>query len=89
MRGAERADSTCPLANGGVGDSSSIRDVITIIDQTLGYSTDIRFDGTTRAGDPTDFKADITEALACGWRPQHRWEDGVRAFAQWYADGAP
>lgn len=89
MCGAKRADSACPVANGGVGESSSIRDIISIIAETLGYSTNIRFDGTTRAGDPTDFKADITEALTWGWKPKHRWEDGVREFAQWYADGAP
>jgi len=89
IAGAERADSTCPIANGGVGESSSIREVITIIAEALGHSTDIKFDGTTRAGDPTDFKADISEALAWGWKPEHSWEDGVREFADWYADGAP
>ncbi|NKB19873.1 MAG: NAD-dependent epimerase/dehydratase family protein [Alphaproteobacteria bacterium] len=89
IRGAEHADKNCPIANGGVGEASSIREVVTIIAEALGHSTDIKFDGTTRAGDPTDFKADISEALAWGWKPDHNWQDGVREFAQWYADGAP
>jgi UDP-glucose 4-epimerase len=42
------------------------------------------FSGKVRPGDPRHFLADVDGALALGWKPVHRLEDGLDAYADWF-----
>lgn len=83
---AEFASIACPVANGGTGIGTRVRDILTVLANTISPGTEIRFAGVGRAGDPTAYVADITEAQAWGWRPRINWQSGVRAYAQWYGE---
>jgi nucleoside-diphosphate-sugar epimerase len=41
------------------------------------------FDGSTRPGDPKNWRADVSKIQALGFTPAHTLESGLSQFAQW------
>jgi UDP-glucose 4-epimerase len=89
MTAAQNATTDCPVVNGGEGLAVSIREVVELIAVRLGNSALPVFSGERRAGDPAHFQADISEALAWGWVPQHERKSEMNAYVDWFIDGAP
>lgn len=85
---AERATTDCFITNGGAGHGSPIKEVLDLIAEQFSAGP-ILFNGMTRPGDPTHYEADISEALALGWRPERQWRKEVAAYVQWFQEGAP
>ena len=84
----EHASPECPTVNGGAGAAVSIAEMASGIATALGCVDRPRFSGGPRAGDPFHYQADITEAMAWGWKPKRLWREEIRTYAQWYAEGA-
>jgi len=88
IAGIEHAAVTAPVINGGCGVSVRVRDVLTALACEVAPDSLISFNGAVRAGDPQVYRADISRALAWGWRPQIDWVEGVREYARWFVGGA-
>ena len=80
---AEAASSMCPTVNGGTGEAISVRTVVDRLADRLGGLRP-EFSGIVRPGDPRDFQADVSGALALGWRPTHSLDEGLDAYADWF-----
>lgn len=89
LTAAENASASCPVANGGNGEAVPIRAVVQALARELGHDAPVVFQGAPRPGDPSHYQADIREALAWGWKPQHHWEAQTAAYADWFRRGAP
>jgi len=89
LTAARHASIECPVVNGGEGLAVSIREVVELIAARLGTSALPVFSNELRAGDPTHYQADVSEALAWGWAPQRDRKSEMNAYVDWFADGAP
>ena len=78
------ASADCPVANGGSGIGVPVAQILKELLACLGRKDAPRFTGSRRTGDPEALVADISRALATGWRPQVSCKDGVREYAEWY-----
>ena len=87
-RAQAMASVVCPVINGGTGSGVSVAQVLGELFSALGSAESPRFTGSLRQGDPQALVADISKALATGWRPQIRWQDGVRGYAAWLREAA-
>lgn len=81
---AELASRHVPKMNGATGRAVRIRDVVETLAGHLNVTDPIRFNGNGRAGDPVHYEADVTEALATGWRPSVDFSDGLARYAKWF-----
>lgn len=86
---ATRVSPATPIVNGGAGVGASVREVVTALADALGTPRRPSFTQMRRPGDPFRFVADNSLARSWGWEPRVGWEDGVRAYAAWFAVGAP
>lgn len=55
----------------------------------FGSDAQMAFSGATRAGDPTHYQADVSDALAWGWAPQRNRVAETNACVDWFRGGAP
>ncbi|HEY4181730.1 MAG TPA: NAD(P)-dependent oxidoreductase [Kofleriaceae bacterium] len=81
----QRADRTVPVVNGGTGIGTSVADVVRSLYRELGIATEPAFDGSARAGDPTDYIAAIEAAKNLGWSPSMPLSEGLADYARWFA----
>lgn len=72
------------IVNGGGGERITVRNVLGKLRDALGVSVGIEFNGAIRVGDPRFYHADISGALALGWRPEVALETGIADYAQWF-----
>ncbi|MEO6217663.1 MAG: SDR family oxidoreductase [Sphingomonas sp.] len=86
VKAAEHANAECPIVNGGFGEAANVRTIVTGLRRELGTAVEPIFSGARRGGDPSGYEADITEALAWGWRPERALADGLAAYAAWFLD---
>ena len=82
------ASADCPVVNGGTGTGATVAQVLRALAAALGRNDAPRFTGERRKGDPAALVADVSRALATGWRPQARWQEGVREYAAWHLKNA-
>ncbi len=67
------------------GQAASTAQVLTHLAATAGAAAP-QFNGQARAGDPLCLLADCSKAQRdLGWRAQVAWQDGVAAYARWFA----
>lgn len=84
---AQHASVSCPVANGGAGVAVPIREVVELLASRFGHSMPI-FTCERRAGDPTHYQADVSDALKWGWKPQHDRTIEMNAYVDWFMEGA-
>lgn len=87
-RAQDMASPECPAVNGAAGTGVSVAQVLGELFSALGDARPPEFTGERRAGDPLAQVADVSRALATGWRPQIDWRDGVRRYAAWFREAA-
>ena len=85
---AHKADSSCPVVNGGTGVGITVRQAVHWIAQALGCTQYPLFSGHVRPGDPTHLVADISQARVWGWEPKHNLQDDITTYVEWFAQGA-
>ena len=54
-----------------------------MLKKAMGINTKFAFNGLNREGDPLFYHADITKALALGWKPRTELYDGFKRYAKW------
>ncbi|OQW89641.1 MAG: hypothetical protein BWK78_07510 [Thiotrichaceae bacterium IS1] len=84
----EEATPECPILNSGSGTGVQVQEVIAQIFESFGSTNSPIFSGSLRSGDPSQYVADITKALALGWQPKKSWRDGIQEYVEWYKRGA-
>ncbi len=72
------------VINGGGGQSTSIETIIKLLCKYFQKPVDINFNGHVKAGDPTHFWADTSKALALGWTPTMKIEDGLKDYLEYF-----
>ena len=76
------------LANIGVGEDVTIRELAELVGHVVGYQGQLAFDTTKPDGTPRKL-VDTTRINDLGWRPKIGLEDGLRATYQWFRDHRP
>jgi GDP-L-fucose synthase len=69
--------------NIGTGEEITIRDLASLIKETIGFSGEITFDPSKPDGTMRKL-TDPTKLNALGWRHQIEIEEGVRRMYAWY-----
>lgn len=75
---------TGTVLNAGSGESTSIKEVLSLLAKELGYTGEIGFNKIVRVGDPLYYWADISKALSFGWKPEIDLKIGIRRYARWF-----
>lgn len=79
------ASTACPVVNGGSGAGVAVADIVQEIRNAMHADVAVTFDGKVRDVDPPTYVADVNRAAAWGWRARKPWQEGVRAYAGWFA----
>lgn len=82
--GAEHASSACPIVNGGSGEGTHVREVLSRLRKAFPGAPPLTFTATARAGDPTAYVADTSKATAWGWRPSVGLTEGLDQYVEWF-----
>lgn len=80
---AERAPAHGEVYNLAAGVESTIEDVAQALLQCLGLSIRAKFDGVRPAGDPANWRADISRIRDLGFAPTISLQNGLEEVAQW------
>lgn len=80
---AEQCQQYPCILNSGTGRGTSIHDIATQLIDLMSPTTELIFDGQTRPGDPHHMRADISKAMALGFHPKTKLEDGIRKYLDW------
>ena len=83
-----KADSSCPIVNGGTGSAILIKDILEELFVSYGVSDMPQFLGTVDEGNPKYYQADMRIVSKWGWWPMIRLKDGITEYVQWYKEGA-
>ena len=78
----------CPVFNGGTGVATANRAVLELLSQQRTPPLEARFLGGGRPGDPLHYQADMSSTCNLQWRPLRDLSVEVKAYAEWYAQGA-
>jgi GDP-L-fucose synthase len=70
--------------NVGTGEDITMREVITLIAQIVGYTGEIIFDGSIPNGTPRKV-LDVSRIHALGWHHKINFEEGLRATYEWFS----
>lgn len=79
----ERAVFDGRAVNSASGQAVSIRTAVTTLLEALEWKREIRFSGTTRAGDPCHWQADVSYLKSIGFEPAFGLRDGLNEVAKW------
>jgi len=80
---ADRAPFQAEVYNVATGEETRIRDLARILLAALGRDVEVKFTGTSRAGDPLRWSADITRLSQLGYRPRTPLAIGASDYARW------
>ncbi len=85
----EIASSASPIVNIGTGKGTSVRYIATTMRDlwdagSVQPAREIRFDGSTRPGDPTSLVADVSKLSSMGIKLERKFEVEAENFVKWY-----
>jgi len=69
--------------NAANGEEHSLRDVVSLFYDCLGWNGMFAFSGQTRKGDPKNWRADIGKVREMGYQPHTSMQEGLRSYIQW------
>ncbi len=75
--------SDCPLFNVGSGEEHSIRDIVTMVADVLGFRGSIRWDSSKPDGTPRKI-LDSSRIRSFGWKPTIELREGIARTYAWY-----
>jgi UDP-glucose 4-epimerase len=88
VKASEQATPNVCVVNGGVGIGTPISEIVFALADELAFGVTPLFTGRSKAGDPTHYQADISQALELGWSPLHNWRTEVAPYVRWFREGA-
>lgn len=80
----QKATPDCPVANGGTGMGTPIRDVLTAIGDRWDPPRSPSFTGVARKGDPTHYCAEISMIRGWGFRPRRELDEAIEEYVAWF-----
>ena len=80
----EHYDEPEPI-NIGVGEDLSIREIATLVAETVGFEGDLEFDPTKPDGTPRKL-LDVSKIKSLGWEPQIGLREGLADTHRWYRE---
>jgi UDP-glucose 4-epimerase len=80
---AECPDGNATRYNVASGREVTIAELVTVLSAAVGRPTHPIFSGETRAGDPLNWRADVSKLEALGFRSSVSLEQGLRGVASW------
>lgn len=86
---SKQADVSCPICNGGTGIGTNINQILNYVFRFYGKEDKPIFTGAGRTGDPTNYQADISNALKWGWFPRVDLLKALEKYVLWFKEGAP
>jgi UDP-glucose 4-epimerase len=75
---------TGSILNAGSGQTTTIKEVISLLAKALTSETEIQFNKNVKPGDPLYYWSDIAKAQAIGWSPTVKLSDGIKRYAKWF-----
>ena len=72
------------VINGACGVRVTIKETLEMLQRFLRADIKITFNGDVRKGDPHFYHADVSKALAMGWKPSTPITKGIRNYASWF-----
>ncbi|MCF2146325.1 SDR family oxidoreductase [Desmonostoc muscorum LEGE 12446] len=80
---AENAPCQAEVHNVASGVETTIKELADIVMANIERKIPIEFDGVIRAGDPLNWKADVTSLTQIGFTPEVNLQRGISVYAQW------
>jgi UDP-glucose 4-epimerase len=83
---ARLADNSEPftVVNGASGERVTVREVLEQLKTAFGASTEIKFNGMIKPGDPRFYHADMNAAHSLPWRPGVSLAEGLKIYSNWF-----
>ncbi len=72
------------IINGASGVRTEIKDIVYLLARRFDKKVDIKFSGTVKEGDPSNFWADISDALKLNWEPTVTFENGLKRYVDYF-----
>jgi UDP-glucose 4-epimerase len=72
--------------NVGTGRDTRIDTLAALLLEVLGSDAPVSFSGEARAGDPANWRADLSRLAALGFEPEVRVEEGAAGYVKWAKD---
>jgi dTDP-glucose 4,6-dehydratase/UDP-glucose 4-epimerase len=82
----QKASFTGEVINVANGKEITIKDAATTFLATYKWAGQLEFGGEERAGDPRNWRADITLLEGFGYRPRFGFEHGIERYVRWLQD---
>ncbi|MCL1939095.1 MAG: NAD(P)-dependent oxidoreductase [Desulfovibrionaceae bacterium] len=80
----EHASPSVPVVNGGTGQGTSIKEVLTMLGRAWSPALTPQFTGHTRTGDPDRLVADISRMREWEFTPRIPLEQGLHEYVRWF-----
>ena len=72
------------IINGGAGVSVTVRQIAEQLCAEWGMTTQVKFSGKSRLGDPRYLVADVTQLASLGFMSKMSWEAGLADYVAWF-----
>lgn len=79
-----KSNFTCDIYNAASGREISIREVASIFESVMLDCKKINFNGVTKAGDPLNWRADISKITELEFKPMARFNDSIIEYINWF-----
>lgn len=80
---AEKAPATGEIYNVATGRETTILELASLVTGALRLKVEAQFDGTSRPGDPLNWRADVSKLTGLGFAPAIPLEQGLAQVADW------
>ena len=69
--------------NIGNGEEIFIKEAASVFCKEMKWTGEIKFSGEEKAGDPINWKADISKIMQMGYKRKFSFEEGLRNYCTW------
>jgi UDP-glucose 4-epimerase len=86
IRHMAEMDSRYETLNGGYGQATTIREVVSKLATHFDREIQVEFNRQSKAGDPEHYWADILDAQRFGWQPTISLDHGLQEYVNWFRE---
>jgi UDP-glucose 4-epimerase len=76
----------CEIYNVANGEEIYIKDAVQLFTKNINWNGKVNFDGSSRKGDPINWKADISKIKKLGYEPMVSFSRGIEKYTTWLTD---